>query len=311
MRRKQLSPVSPSAVAVAVFAIAVLGRASGPAGPRILLPNDPEGDDVRAAAKAFYEKLADGDGAGAKAMFDGPPDQSDLLDAYLRFVTTTERLRQTMGAKFGNAAGERVKEFGGSLVRVRAEQVPQELTSINGDLASVATLSALNCGSDLHRVGGNWKVTHLTTQRPKTRAMIRFLEAAADAADEVRGRVDSGKLADAEAAVRALDERVRPGALEFLSPSAAGSPPTTSPAEGSAAPPTTAPAVEVVGAVGAAEVRELIGMTFASPAVQKLIGRMPGARPTWVLIRTARPARFTSAARSSACRSSSSCPRGN
>jgi hypothetical protein len=236
------------------------------AGPQLIVSSDPRGAEVRAAAKEFYEKVAAGDAAGAKAMFDGPAEQAELLQAHLRFVVAGDELQRTLAAKFGKV-NEQVAMFGRAMVQPRADQVAGEGMTLNGDRASMARVSPLDCGTDLRRVGGKWKVTHLTTITWKTASFTRFLNAGAAAADEVRGKVASGEVTSVASAQAEIEKQIRPEFLAFFQ--------AEEPMATGAGPARTQPAPAPVAS--AVDLQQLIGKKFASPEVQRVFESLPGA----------------------------------
>lgn len=60
--------------------------------PRIVMPDDPAGKEVREVAVAFLAKIGDGDARGAKEHFAGEADQAELLTAYVDWVNSFDTL---------------------------------------------------------------------------------------------------------------------------------------------------------------------------------------------------------------------------
>ena len=107
--------------------------------------------------------------------------------------------------------------------------------TLNGDWASIEYLSPTNCGTDMRRVDGKWKVTHLTTIYWKTALLSRFLDAFVAVADDIRGRVTDGKITADASAREESGERMKPAFLAYFlaeEPTATGAvPATTRPAQ--------------------------------------------------------------------------------
>src|SRR5438046_8811674 len=80
----------PGPVAVILVSAGVLLSAARlSAGPVRLGLTDARGDEVRAAARAFWSPLSNGNTAGAKAHFAGTGVQAELLEAEAQLFSTT------------------------------------------------------------------------------------------------------------------------------------------------------------------------------------------------------------------------------
>ena len=143
------------------------------AGPHLVFPQDPAGEPIRETAAMFFQKIAGGDAAGAKAMFVGPPEHAALLDAELRAVAASERLNVAAEAKFGKSDAAKVVPTGALFQRL-TQYERTALVIVDGDDASTAAGLVPNLGLDLHRENGRWNIVHLTIKYNQTAFPIKF-----------------------------------------------------------------------------------------------------------------------------------------
>ncbi|MDB5332769.1 MAG: hypothetical protein JWP03_3920 [Phycisphaerales bacterium] len=243
------------------------------AGPRIVLPTDAEGTDVRAAAADFLGKVADCDVAGAKALFAGPAEQEQLLEAQFRYAAASEKLRKALADRFGEETANKVP--GAAFFRSRAKVQSEMPLMLNGDSACVAAGQNLDTGLDLQRIAGNWKVTHLLIEHHKTNGFLDFYTSAARDFDEARAKLNAGGFDSGASALQDLNQRLA-NTLTKIAP--IHSLPTTRPSarpQPPAAPNAFVDAAAVQAAmgkpIGSEEGKALIA---ALPATPRLMGLM-------------------------------------
>lgn len=245
-----------------VVALLIGSALAAGAGPRLLMSDDPPGPEVRAAAAEFLKRLADGDEAGAKALFAGDGAQAELLAAELRWATSCAQFRKAVEETFGASDDTRRWAFADG-VRQRADLLPRRLIVANGDGASVAPVELSDGGLELHRSGGAWRVTHVELRPGAVRHQAALYRKMAETADRLRGDVIAGKSKDYASVDRAFEESVRPVMRERVSDEHAAP-------DAKAGTPAWKPKVDGPGLAA------LVGKPIASPEVAAFLDSMPG-----------------------------------
>jgi hypothetical protein len=232
------------------------------------MPGDAAGDEVRTAAGAFLQKVAEQDAAGADAMFSGSSDEREWLRVQMRLIDVATTLRKQMVETFGPASETAqlpdVKSFKTSLVRLAAYKP----VILNGDVASFCSASSLDRGLVLGRVKGTWVVTSLacnSTFRPSERAKD---VATCEAMEGTLEGIKSGQLKTPKEATDHFGEAFRTRFLplrDALTSSAVAAAPPARPAAGT----NCAVAEGAMGKeLGSEAVRRLVASLEGAPAIE-------------------------------------------
>ncbi len=172
---------------------------------RVVMPDDPSGQEVRDVATAILSKIGDGDGAGAKELFAGEADQAQLLDAYVDWVKSFDALSKRVGDKFGEGEVAKVVPPVAGMIHRSADHQKQKILFMNDDAATIASEGvSFDEGMELHRIDGKWKVTHLQCDQ-RTGGLKEVVEALASVAKAVDAAVQGGKVASSKEAVALFD----------------------------------------------------------------------------------------------------------
>lgn len=178
----------------------------------IIESSNPAGEPLRAASRAFLKHLAAGDAKAARAMFDGPKDQAELLDACLAAVKAPSRFGKSLRARFPDDKLSNDSDVADPLNFAGQLRVIDVVTFIRqGDTASMSPGdNPINNGLEFKLAGGQWKITHLVSLRHETASHLAFAKAFASAFDDVAAKLDHGDYAKAEDAIDAVKAKLQP-----------------------------------------------------------------------------------------------------
>jgi hypothetical protein len=180
----------------------------------VIETTDRRGDPLRDAAREFLTKLADGDAAGARALFAGPKDQAEFLDAALAGVEASQKLRKSFQARFPGS--QEIEGVGvDSEIRRLARLIDVETFIRKGDTASMSPGSTPFLeGLDYKLADGRWKITHLTVFAKHTPSHIKFTKAVTAALTSAARKLDAGEFKTAQDVAAALRADLDPAYQE-------------------------------------------------------------------------------------------------
>jgi hypothetical protein len=134
---------------------------------RLVFPEDPAGDEIRATAASFWNAVADGDRAKALSFCSDRVASIDFLDSSLSNVKASGELQKLIISRLGNSRD--VQEISASAAYQReAKSARKSWFAMNGNCISMSTdVSLFNLGLELQNLGGKWLITRLKTQGPQ------------------------------------------------------------------------------------------------------------------------------------------------
>jgi hypothetical protein len=230
---------------------------------KILGVEDPLRAEIIAAASEFWNRVADGDGDGARELFAGEGVQAELLGEYMEWVGAFERLREALPGKPEDLPREL---YFSELVRGRAELPPGRLVIVNGSRASLAkTGGTFDSGMRLVRRGEEWKVTHLTGNAAEVGLVRSALKGWLGVVRAVEAEVVAGRAKTGEQAAQAMRKAAEPKMMELFGiapPRTAAAPPLAE------SPKWQTPTV--------AELMALPGTVLPSERYDRLMASLPG-----------------------------------
>jgi hypothetical protein len=231
---------------------------------RILGTDDPLGYEIRPAAGKLLLSIANGDLDTARALFDGPDDQAVLLRAEIDCVGAAKSLKQALDSRFPSLDDRGNIEMS-DVLRAQIGLLTKRSILVNGDRASIEAGALTASGMELHRVAGQWKVTHLTACHGNSGAMTDFYREFTSALKTVQQDVTSGKISSRLGAENALNERMKPTMVRIVRPPRAA--------------PSTVPIWP--RPLRASELRELITEKTVSTKLVQVIAEIPSMPWMW------------------------------
>jgi hypothetical protein len=250
------------------FLIALLALiAASRAQTTLVYPGDADGAEIMAVARDFLTRVANADSAGARVLFVGSAQQSELLDANLRLVAALARFEDAVRKRFPTDDRDGVP--GLASLRKRVDHLSQYPVLVGQALASVCATSPMDDGLRLKRTGAGWRVIALTTHMgAAVTSKIQFYTTMAKAFEETAANTDAGRYHSVAELSHDWDEKVN-GALKLLTAVELAS--TTRPSHA----PSTQPLI------GVNELREFLGSKFPSAEARRLLALLPEVPRMW------------------------------
>ena len=99
---KQMGFLMRSSIFITCILVCVLARHAG-AQTRLVFPEDPAGDEIRATAASFWNAVADGDKAKALSFCSDTVESPAFLDSSISNLKASEELRTALISRFGDS----------------------------------------------------------------------------------------------------------------------------------------------------------------------------------------------------------------
>lgn len=208
-----------------VAAIALLGIIS--ASP-IVRADDQA--DVKAVAITVVKAIAAGDRDTVKANFASTGVDLQLADSMMDLIAAAKAMHEASVAKFGDSAAA-VNVVDPAKMVDQAEHSTAEITGDSAQMIGLGGTPASKEGMHLTRVGGVWKVDHMTSK--PANIMIKITGPMASSMKEIAGEIAGGKYttqSDAQTALRTkVQAAMKASGLVPSTKPAASSPPSQTP----------------------------------------------------------------------------------